>query len=370
MDPTRTVARTEHLVLWSRLGRRFRVDELERLLWQRSLAVRVPSVHPADLAVSRCIGRRCGGTRGARAARREYVAALPPREPAFRRYVLARLRDEGPLRHPSVRGSLGRRLAHRWMERRRAQHLDDASNTSWFGFRSFVLDRRPGTSRAASPSAASARSTWRAASTSRGRAASKAFEAARATARRRSASSSGPRPTGTVPCVATASASMARDQAGRRSTHAFGPTRCHRRPRDRRARRWPPSPPRPQTTSRRSTRSAPFRRCRPRRNRRPVPGGRRRRTRLGPALQPPAARAASRMPALRVPRARGSRVRRPGPRTQRPEHRGAVGLGELLPRLGRADRVGDAAGVGAPSRSARSRALLGFTVVRGGGPPT
>jgi uncharacterized protein YcaQ len=34
MDPTSSVARTEHLVLWSRLGSRYRPTDLERMLWR------------------------------------------------------------------------------------------------------------------------------------------------------------------------------------------------------------------------------------------------------------------------------------------------------------------------------------------------
>lgn len=96
MDPTRRVARTEHLVLWSRLGRRYHVAELERLLWQdRSLFEYRAFILPASqYGVHRQTMRRYpSGTGG----RREYVRRYLRENQAFRRYVLARLRAEGPL---------------------------------------------------------------------------------------------------------------------------------------------------------------------------------------------------------------------------------------------------------------------------------
>jgi uncharacterized protein len=96
MDPTRTVARTEHLVLWSRLGRRFRVAELERLLWQeRSLFEYRAFILPAsEYAVHRETMRRYPSTS---AGRHEYIRTYLRENQAFRRYVLERLRSEGPL---------------------------------------------------------------------------------------------------------------------------------------------------------------------------------------------------------------------------------------------------------------------------------
>jgi hypothetical protein len=96
MDPTRAVARTEHLVLWSRLGRRFRVADLERLLWRdRSLFEYRAFILPASqYPVHRETMRRYPSTS---AGRHEYIRRYLRENARFRRYVLGRLRDEGPL---------------------------------------------------------------------------------------------------------------------------------------------------------------------------------------------------------------------------------------------------------------------------------
>jgi uncharacterized protein YcaQ len=96
MDPTRTVARTEHLVLWSRLGRRFRATELERLLWQdRSLFEYRAFIFPtSEYPVHRETMRRYPSTTF---TRHEYIRTYLRENQAFRRYVLRRLRREGPL---------------------------------------------------------------------------------------------------------------------------------------------------------------------------------------------------------------------------------------------------------------------------------
>jgi len=101
MDPTSVVARTEHLVLFSRLGRSFRVADLERLLWEdRSLfEYWVHIVPTADFAIHRESMRRYPdrGERAALASRRRVDAWLRANA-AFRRYVLRELRAHGPLR--------------------------------------------------------------------------------------------------------------------------------------------------------------------------------------------------------------------------------------------------------------------------------
>ena len=97
MDPTASIARTEHLVLWSRLGRRFRVADLERMLWEeRSLfEYWAHIVATADFGIHRDAMRRyLDGD----ATRHTYTRTWLAANAAFRRYVLRELRQRGPLR--------------------------------------------------------------------------------------------------------------------------------------------------------------------------------------------------------------------------------------------------------------------------------
>ena len=100
MDPTSAVARTEHLVLWSRLGTRFRVADLERMLWdEHSLFEYWAHIVPVDdydihRESMRRFRRQVPGEPGRRVYWREWMAA----NAAFRRYVLRELRRRGPLR--------------------------------------------------------------------------------------------------------------------------------------------------------------------------------------------------------------------------------------------------------------------------------
>jgi uncharacterized protein len=97
MDPTSSVARTEHLVLWSRLGDRYRTADLERLLWRDKELFEFNSyiVPSSDYALHRPSMRRY--LRGD-AGRERYVASWLRANASFRRHVLKRLREDGPLR--------------------------------------------------------------------------------------------------------------------------------------------------------------------------------------------------------------------------------------------------------------------------------
>jgi uncharacterized protein len=96
MDPTSAVARSERLVLWSRLGN-YDLAELERLRWEtRDLFDYWAHIVPAsDYAIHRETMRRYPP--GAY-ARSNYIREWLAGNAGFRRYVLRELRRRGPLR--------------------------------------------------------------------------------------------------------------------------------------------------------------------------------------------------------------------------------------------------------------------------------
>jgi uncharacterized protein len=97
MDPTSVVARTEHLVLYSRLGPGFRVSQLERRMWtDRTMFEYWAHIVPmADLPLHRISMRRYPHGEW---KRHRYVRDWLAANEAFVRYALRELRLHGPLR--------------------------------------------------------------------------------------------------------------------------------------------------------------------------------------------------------------------------------------------------------------------------------
>jgi uncharacterized protein YcaQ len=96
LDPTRVVARTEHLVLWSRIGETFCSDALTGALADRELFEYWAFIVPAaDYPLHRETMRRYPAGSATRAL---YIRRWVAENAAFRRYVLRELRRRGPLR--------------------------------------------------------------------------------------------------------------------------------------------------------------------------------------------------------------------------------------------------------------------------------
>jgi len=99
MDPTSAVARSERLVLWSRLGS-YDVEDLNRALFvDRTLFEWWAYILPInDFAIHREAMRRHANGSAYTPARAEHRAKWMAANASFRRHVLSRLRREGPLR--------------------------------------------------------------------------------------------------------------------------------------------------------------------------------------------------------------------------------------------------------------------------------
>jgi uncharacterized protein YcaQ len=126
LDPISTVAPPQHLVLWSRLGRRYDPAELDRLLWQeRALVEWNAFLWPAeDLPLLRARMRRTD-----RALDRRIVDYLKEHA-AYRRYILRELERRGPLLSREIEDHApSGREAHRWWGARKMGLMLELMNT-------------------------------------------------------------------------------------------------------------------------------------------------------------------------------------------------------------------------------------------------
>ncbi|MDQ3823539.1 MAG: winged helix DNA-binding domain-containing protein [Actinomycetota bacterium] len=114
LDPIATVARPQHLVLWSRLGR-FDTGELDRLLWlDRKLFEWNAFIYPIE-SLPLIRARMRHNRRATQYESQRWQRDFLSRNESFRGYVLRELERRGPLlaRELEDRSREGR-LEHRW----------------------------------------------------------------------------------------------------------------------------------------------------------------------------------------------------------------------------------------------------------------
>jgi uncharacterized protein YcaQ len=118
IDTVSTVAPPQHLVLYSRLGPRYRQTELDRLLWKTRKLVEVAAfIYPIEdlpLLVARMRRKR------ERNAREQRISAFLRENASFRRCVLRELERRGALPSREIEDHAGfRRQAHPWWGERK-----------------------------------------------------------------------------------------------------------------------------------------------------------------------------------------------------------------------------------------------------------